>query len=168
MPPLTITQILDLLYKALLTWAQQSGNGAVVTLARDPFQVLEILAATPESFRMVLHWAGDDNISDIDGLPLADNTIEVIYSYNLGLTARPDLALIKGPQNRPAVFDQIDSLRAFILGVEYPNVQTGIYAVYQGAKPFVTPEGIPLAAYILTFKLKSAINVTPVPTPVNT
>ena len=40
MPPHTITQILDLLYKALLTWAQQSGNGAVVTLARDPFQVL--------------------------------------------------------------------------------------------------------------------------------
>jgi hypothetical protein len=162
MPPLTITQILAALYAALQVWG--ASLGAVVTIARDPFQVLEILAASPEGFRLVIHWAGDENISDHDALPLAENRLEVILSYNLGLTARPDLALIQGPGARPALLDQVDSLRAFVLGVQYPAGQTGTYAVYAGTKPFTTPEGIPLAAYVLAFKLKAAVNVTTVPT----
>jgi hypothetical protein len=164
MTPLTITQIVAALYTALQAWGQPLG--AIVTIARDPFQILEILAASPEGFRVVLHWSGDRNISDHDPLPLAENTLDVILSYNLGLTARPDLALIQGPLDRPGVLDQIDSLRSFILSVEYPTVQTGTYAVYSGTKPYATPEGIPLAAYILTFKLKAAVNVNPTPTPI--
>jgi hypothetical protein len=162
MTPLTITQILAALYTALQSWG--SPLGAAVTLARDPFHVLEILASSPAGFRVVLHWAGDQNISDHDALPLSENTLEAILSYNLGLTARPDLALIEGPQDHPSVLDQVDALRSFILGVQYPTGQTGTYAVYAGTKPFVTPDGIPLAAYVLTFKLKAAVNVNPTPT----
>ena len=164
MPPLTVTQILAALYAALQVWGQPLG--AVVTLARDPFHVLEILAASPEGFRVVVHWAGDENISDHDALPLAENRLEVILSYNLGLTARPDLALIQGPLNRPSILDQVDALRSFILGVQYPTIQTGTYAVYAGTKPFHTPDGIPLAAYVLAFKLKAAVNVSLIPTPI--
>ena len=164
MPPLTVSQILAALYAALQVWGQPLG--AVVTLARDPFHVLEILAASPAGFRLVVHWAGDENISDHDALPLAAHSIEVILSYNLGLTARPDLALIQGPQDRPGVLDQVDALRSFILSVQYPAGQTGTYAVYAGAKPFVTPDGIPLAAYVLAFKLKAAVNLSLIPTPV--
>jgi len=167
MPPLTITQILTALYLALQTWSTNQQIGAQVTIARDPFHVLEILASSPATFRLVVHWAGDHNISEVDELPLSENELQVILSYNLGLTAQPDLALISGPQNRPSVLDQVDSLRSFILGVQYPTIATGTYAVYGGTKPFVTPDGVPLAAYVLTFKLKAAVNVNQVPTPIS-
>ncbi|HUB68010.1 MAG TPA: hypothetical protein VL981_11050 [Candidatus Methylacidiphilales bacterium] len=169
MPPLTIAQILAALVTALQTWSANQQIGATITLARDPYHVLEILAASPQGFRIVVHWAGDKNISEIDALPLAENRLEIILSYNLGLTAQPDLALIQGPQNRPSVLDQVDALRGFVLGIRYPAGQTGTYAVYAGAKSFTTPAGVPLAAYILTFKLKAAINTvfpTPIPTPI--
>jgi hypothetical protein len=166
MTPLTITKILAALVFALKTWSTNQNIGAQVTIARDPFHVLEILAASPEGFRLVVHWAGDTNISEVDELPLSENELQVILSYNLGLTARPDMALLKGPQDRPSVLDQVDALRGFILGVQYPTIQTGTYAVYGGTKPFVTPDSIPLAAYVLTFKLKAAVNVSIVPTPI--
>lgn len=146
-----------MLYAALQTWS--APLKADVSIARDPFHVLEILAAGPSGFRVVLHASEDDNISDIDQLSLADNLIEVILSYNLGLTARPDLALISGQQNRPPLLDHITALRSFILSLRFPTEQTGSYAVYRGRRPYVTPDGIPLAAYTLTFKLQSAVTV---------
>lgn len=164
MPPLTVTQILAALFTALQAWG--SPLGCQPTIARDPFHVLEILAANPAGFRTVVHWAGDENVSHIDALPLAEHTLEVILSYNLGLTAKPDLALINGQQNRPPLYDIVDSLRAFVLAIQYPDLQTGIYAAYAGTKPFITPDGIPLAAYVLTFKLQAAVNVNQAPVPV--
>jgi hypothetical protein len=164
MPTLTITQILKQLVEALHHWGH--GVKATVTIARDPFNVLEILAATPTGFRLVVHWVGDDNISDLDELPLSDNEIEVILSYNLGLTNRPDLTLIQGTPDRPPLYDLVDQLRAFVLAIRYPTNQTGSYLVYRGTKPYVTPDGIPLAAYRLTFHIQAAVNVNPAPFPI--
>jgi hypothetical protein len=161
MSPLTVTQILVALFTALQTWAAPLHGK--VSIARDPFNVLEILSANPAGYRLVVHWAGDDNISDIDQLPLVEHTLEIVLSYNLGLTRTPDQGLVASSTSRPPLYDVLDSLRSFVLAVQYPTEQTGSYAVYAGAKPFITPDGIPLAAYVLTFKLKAAVNVDPIP-----
>ena len=164
MPPLRIDEILTKLYDALSTWG--ATHKATVSIARDPFHVLELLAENPQGFRIIVHWAGDDNPSDQMEFPLADNKIEVVFSYNLGLSAQPDLALIRGQQNRPALYKLLDELRGLILAIAFPDVATAIYCQYTGTEPFITPDGIPLAAYRLKFHLVSAVSIQPQSIPV--
>jgi hypothetical protein len=153
---LRIDEILSKLNGAVTTWA--AANKATVSIARDPFHVLEILAESPAGFRVILHWAGDKNPSEILQMAIARNDIEVIFSYNLGLTGKPDLALITGSTARPALLALLDDLRALILSIQYPDEETLVYCVYAGTEPFITPDGIPLAAYRMRFQLDSGIN----------
>jgi hypothetical protein len=114
-----------------------------------------------------VHWAGDTNISDLDELTLSDNDLQVILSYNLGLLARRDLALITGTTARPPLYDLVDELRSYLLSLRYPEIQTGSYLVYAGSEPVVTPDGVPLAAHRLRFKLKTDVTVDPILKSVN-
>ena len=164
MAALRIDEILSKLYDALSEWG--ADNNATVSIARDPFHVLEILAGNPQGFRLVAHWAGDDNVSQHFGLPLVDHKLEVIFSYNLGLTVKPDLALITGSQTRPALYALVDLVRALVLGLAFPDGETGTYAEYTGTETVVTPDGIPLAAYRLKFHLTAAPGLPPNLTPV--
>jgi len=164
MEALRIDEIAIKLKHALERWA--ASRKAEVSIATDPFHVLEILSAGPQGFRLVLHTSSDENPSDQMELPLADNEIEVILSYNLGLTVKPDLALIHGSNNRPSLYHELDDLRAFLLAIAFPTILTATYAIYKGRKPFITPDGIPLAASVLTFHLIAAVNVQPQPIPV--
>lgn len=162
--PLRIDEILEKLYCAIEKWGEP--HKASVSIARDPFHVLEILAENPQGFRVIVHWAGDENASDIMERPLADHKIQIVFSYNLGLTAKPDLALIQGQQNRPALYKLLDDLRALVLGLAFPDFETAEYCIYTGTEPVVTPDGIPLAAYRLKFHLIAAVAVPPQPQPV--
>ena len=159
--PLRIDQILGKLHHALAVWAQP--RKARVDIARDPFHVLEILGENPQGFRLIVHWAGDDNISDVMEIPLVDHKLEVIFSYNLGLTAKPDLALVHAQQNRPALYELLDDVRTEVLGLAFPDEQTAIYAQYTGTEAVITPDAIPLAAYRLRFHLLAAVKVPPQP-----
>ena len=164
MPPLRVDEILTKLYDACSTWG--ATQKATVSIARDPFHVLELLAENPAGFRIIVHWAGDENPSDQMEFPLADNKLEIIFSYNLGLSAKPDLALIQGQQNRPSLYKLLDGLRAMVLAIAFPVEATAIYCQYTGTEPFITPDGIPLAAYRLKFHLLSAVTIQPQQIPV--
>jgi hypothetical protein len=159
MLPLGIDEILDRLKETVEAWAK--GHQATVSIALDSFNVLEILAESPTGMRVILHWAGDKNPSDILQAAIARNEIEVILTYNLGLTLRPDLALIKGTTTRPSLLRALSDLRSLILSLAYPDEQTLVYCVYVGTEPFITPEGMPLAAYRMHFQLDSAVNTEP-------
>lgn len=156
---LRVDQILSKLNDALSAWGVS--HKATVSIARDPFHVLEILAGNPQGFRLVVHWAGDDNISEHFGLPMLDHKLEIVFSYNLGLTVKPDLALITGAQNRPALYALLDELRTLVLGLAFPTGDTATYAEYTGTEPVVTPDGIPLAAYRMKVHLTGAPGLPP-------
>jgi hypothetical protein len=116
---------------------------------------------SPTGFRVILHWAGDSNLSDVLGANISQNNIEVIFSYNLGLMVKPDGALITGTSARPALYHLLDDLRAQVMSLAYPDGQTLVYCSYAGTEPFITPDGLPLAAYRMRFHLESAINTEP-------
>ena len=155
MQPLRIDEILQTLKGALDAFAQGLGAGAQVSIARDPFNVFELLNAGTQNYVLVLNWAGDEQINDIPIIPLLRHNLEIVFGYNLGLTARPDLALIKPIGNRPSLYQALDDIRALLLSVQFGTNQTGMYLEYKGTEPVVTPDGIPLAAYRLAFGLRA-------------
>jgi hypothetical protein len=161
--PLRPDQILGALVNGLGPWA--AAHKAKPSIARDPFEVLELLAADTPGLRLVVHWAGDEPLGDqMAQAPLVTTTIEVVLGLNLGLSAVPDKQLLIGGSGRPALYQLISDLRAAVLAVEFPNLATAVFLCYAGTRPLAAPDGVPLAAYASRFTLES---VLPGPASVN-
>jgi hypothetical protein len=150
---LRIDEIVNKLKGALDAFAQ--GLSGTTSIARDPYNVFELVAANPRGYLLVLHWAGDKNISEVVIHPLLAHRLEVIISRNLGLPARPDAALVQTIGTVPPLFQSVDDLRNLLLGLQFPAESTGQFLEYAGTGPLVTPEGVPLAAYQLDFNLRA-------------
>ena len=164
--PLRPDQIVAALVNGLSGWAKK--QKAKTSVARDPFEVIELLGADTPGLRLVVHWAGDDPLGEeMAQAPLVTHVLEIVLGLNLGLTATPDRALVSGSSGRPALYQLISDLRVAVLAVEFPSVATESYLEYAGTKPLVTPEGVPLAAYTLRFTLDAAIQTPPSTTPAN-
>ena len=154
--PLRPDQILRALVNGLTPWA--AAHKAKPSIARDPFEVLELLGADTPGLRLVVHWAGDEPLGDqMEQAPLVTTTLEVVLGLNLGLTATPDRQLLTGGAARPPLYQLISDLRVAVLAIEFPNLATTAFVSYAGTRPLATPEGVPLAAYGSRFTLESVL-----------
>jgi hypothetical protein len=152
----TPAQLLALYQADLNTWAMI--KKAKLSIAKDPWHVLELLAESPAGLRLILHWAGDDSLGDQNEAIGSANHLEVIVSYNLGLTAKPDAALTQDQPNRPALLKLVSDIRERVLSLFIPDAETAVSlsARYSGCETVTTPEGLPLAAYKLKFEFDAA------------
>ena len=129
-----------------------------MSIAGDPGEVLEALSNAPQTWRVVLAWAGEE---DQTGQPLAGimtNTIEVWIIKAKGLKLEPGAHLLRGPGAFLAILSQV---RAFVRAHEWPDEITDTRVLYQGCRP-MEPElvlALNTAGYKLTFTLTSAIPV---------
>jgi hypothetical protein len=151
-------QIVNHLKAKLDAWAR--GHRGQVSIAKDAWNVLELLAECPAGFRVIVHWAGDKNIGNQDGienLPMVTALIQVTLSNNLGLTAKPEQALAENvPGRQMPLLKLIGLARERIFKITWPeSIAESIR--YVGCDPVGTPEGVPLAAYVLTFELDHAL-----------
>jgi hypothetical protein len=142
-----------------------STRGGVVSLAADPYNFLEQLAESPQGFKLVVQWAGDDNrTQSADEGVFADQLIEIGISVNTGLTLKPEAALIATrPGGAPALLALVEDVRFRIrsMVISRPLQQDCEPRFhYLGAKPVVLPDGVPLRAYSLR------LSITAAPTPV--
>ncbi len=150
------SSILSQLAEDLAKWARD--RKGEVSVAQDPFRVLEVLWERPVGFRVIVHWAGDRPIEGgPDAVPISTNRIEVYLSYNLGLTAKLDVALMTGEPDRPSMLAMTEACRARLLSYTFPQATTGAILRYAGCEPVTTPDGYPLAAYKLSFELDGAV-----------
>jgi len=150
-----LDEILEALRADLEPWVKTKRGQ--LSIALDPWNVLELLVNGPQGFQVILHWGGDDATGDQPAEPLADNTLEVIVGYNLGLNARPDLALVKNLPERPSLLKLVNDVRARVLSYVFPPDVTMQTPEYAGCKPVTLPEGIPLAAYKFQVKLTALV-----------
>jgi len=153
---------------ALASWAP--AKGARISLARDPFDVLELLTVGPREALIVLAWGGDepydlglgetDAGSDDDNVsPVATQIIEVTVGQGLGLDAIKDWGLIAGKGSRPSVLKRVANVRGFMLSLLFPDDETTMRRFsYRGCDPWSTPDGIPLAAFKLRFGLVAVVD----------
>jgi hypothetical protein len=155
--PLTIDQIVAQLKAGVDSYA--TGISGRTSIARDPFNVFELLKANTQGYLVILHWGGDENIAEDapESVVLLRHKLEVIIGFSLGLTARPDAALIQTVGARPPLFQQVDNLRQLLMGFTFPtdSGQTAGQLSYIGTHPVVTPDGVVMAAYQLNFGLRA-------------
>ncbi|WP_448579265.1 hypothetical protein [Thermosphaera sp.] len=126
-----------------------------VSIAKDPWNVLELLMDAPRGVRLVVHWAGDEAMGDEPAAPLITQRVEVIIAYALGLRAGVDATLAENT-NRPSLLRLVSLVRGRILGMVFtaPDASEGLFR-YRGCTPLETPEGVPLAAYRMQFDLNT-------------
>ena len=152
---MTLDAMMTALYDDLLPWVE--GKKGRLSVAKDPWNVLEILVNGPQGFQVILHWGGDSDVGELPGEPMAENIIEVIVGYSLGLQAKPDVALIKNQATRSSLLKHVNDVRARVLAYVFPAEETGESLQYAGCEPLVTPDGIPLAAYKFRAKLTARV-----------
>ena len=159
---MTIDVLVKKLYDALATWAKP--QGLKVSLARDPFDSLEVLAVGPAEALIVVSWAGDAPVDPVMGpdddlTGAVEHSLEIIVGQGLGLEFIKDWRLIAGRGNRKSLLSRVDQVRKFVLSLVYPDDQETLGRFeYKGTEPFTTPEGIPLAAFRMRFSIVASVD----------
>lgn len=131
----------------------------IVSIANDAFQVLELLGESPAGFRVVLLWEGD---TDATGQPLAGivaHAIAVVISNNRGLRVWNGENLHRDTVAGPSLLTRLSEIRTLLLRYRFPEGVTDECLLYLGTQPEVTPEGLPLDAYRMRFRLNASIDL---------
>jgi hypothetical protein len=130
-----------------------------LSIARDPYHFLELLAESPSGFRVVLHWDGEANPGDdAQAGVFATQRISAGVTANLGLTAKPGEALHKPTANRAALLRLLADVRERLRSYVWPDETTARYMLYKGADAIVLPDsGVPLTGFRLNFELTIAL-----------
>lgn len=136
-------------------WAKaRKGN---VSVANNPFEALELLAQSPAGFRVVILWEGDEDATGQPLVGIVNNNISLIVSANRGLRIWNGENLHKPYGDQPALLDLLTELRIMVRDQVWPDVVSEGAMLYLGADPEITPEGYPLDAYRLRFRLTTVI-----------
>ncbi|MFA5058267.1 MAG: hypothetical protein WC485_09155 [Opitutaceae bacterium] len=155
---MTIPEIMQAIHADLADWVGE--HKGTLSVAKDPWNVLELLTQGPAGFLVVLHWAGDDALGEQEQDPLAGNQIDVIVGYNLALEPQPEVALFKPRGTRPALLALVNDCRARVLSMVFPDDHETTRALgYGGAEAVTLPNGWPLAAYKFRVRLDAAVDV---------
>jgi len=132
-----------------------------LSIANHPFEVIELLAQTPAGFRVILLWEGDADITNQPSAGIVHTTIAVIVSQNRGLRVWKGENVMApygtGPNALPALIDLLDLVRTTIRGMTMAADQTSTWWLYLGAQPETTPDGLPLDAYRMRFRISNSI-----------
>lgn len=156
---LTPSQILLALEDDLNSW--QAPTKFLISIASEPFEVLELLAQTSQQIRLILLWAGDEAIYDGNqALGIVNTRIEVTISHATGLSIKPGENLHRPSINgRPSLVGLLSSVRSRIRSLHYPaDETTSEFLEYKGTDPVITPEGFRLDAYMLRFEIQAALS----------
>ena len=146
-----IDEIIENLRADFDGWVKE--HRGTLTVAKDPWHALEILCNGPQGIQFVLGWGGDDTVGEQDQEPLGANIIELTVSYNLGLEADRDAALMKNRDNRPSLLKLVNDARARLLAYVFAADDEPQFLAYGGTTPVTLPEGMPLAA----FKIRATV-----------
>jgi hypothetical protein len=134
-----------------------AADGGKVNVANDAFNVIEILGEAAPSYRVVLLWEGDE---DATGQPLAgivNNTIAVIVSHNRGLRLWRGESVYKDTAARKSLLTIVSNTRARLRSCDFPPDVTTQRLLYLGCTAEITPDGLPLDAYRLRFRLTTTL-----------
>jgi hypothetical protein len=144
------------LFEDMQPWVKQQGGA--LSMTDNQWDALQILINGPAGMQMILVWGGDDAKGDQPQSPLADEIIELLVGYNLGLQAEPGAALIKNKPNRPSLLKLVNDARARLLAARFPEGETEQALEYMGTPP-VAVDGMPLKAYRIRAKLGAVVEV---------
>ena len=130
-----------------------------VSVAKDPFHVLELLLLTPDGFLAVVHFAGDEDLGQSRHTGVIKLRLEVFVSQQRGLAAEPGVELIGPTPGEDPLYVLVAKVRAFIRAIEFPDDGTTSGTIwYKGSEPVAGPEGATFNAYKLRFEINGAVS----------
>lgn len=151
-------QVLGLIYDDLADWV--TDNGGELHLTRSPFDLVELLADEPGSWRLTLHWEGDEPADPRvrDGA-VVNNRIRVVVDGQLGMTATPMIALIKDTASRSSFLAVLDLVRQRLMAYRFPWLaEPNNRLRYRGTDDKLPlPDGMFVAAYNQTYEIFSTM-----------
>lgn len=124
-----------------------------VDVAADELHALLILADSPGGVRLVLAWAGEENLSPVPEVFMVAQKVSVFVCASAGLSVAPGEMAHTATATRPALLDLVAQVRARMLSQKWDAETTAQLWEYKGAEVARMPDGIPLRAYRLTFTL---------------
>lgn len=125
--------------------------GGVFSRARDPFEVIELLAHAPGKFRVILADLGDEAAGDSARPKAVWVNYTVTLSLNRGLAATHGAAISQPrPGSAPSLLELCDTIADWLRGFTLPEGTSG-HLDYRGRDP-VRFEGVALDAYELRFR----------------
>ena len=136
------------------TWCE--ANRGKVSIASDPFNVLEILELSPSGVRVVLFWGGDAPAGDQTEGGVSTNELHAVITHNRGLAKWQGRNVVETSGKREPLFKLLSSLKAHIKRFVMTGEHVADKIAYAGSKPYATPGGLPLDAYDMTFLLDAA------------
>jgi hypothetical protein len=142
----------------LRPWVETEKNGRL-SIAKDPFEVQELLGEAPGRFRVILAWDGEKSIGHHQTGVVA-HELRVIVSHNRGLAAIKGSNLSAGRAGDVPLMKLATDVRDRLRTINLPNNQTSRQLQYLGCEPVsIESEGrsFQLDAYQLTFRLPAAI-----------
>lgn len=148
------------LFGLIKTDLQAIGGGILVSIARDPWEVQELLAEAPGRFRVIMCWDGEDTIDD-HRTGLVAHKFRFIVSQNRGLPVIKGLNLSVGRAGDPALMTLANTVRDRLRTISFPDNKTSILLQYQGSDLVKVETGgmsLNLDAYELRFRFPAAIN----------
>jgi hypothetical protein len=155
MNPYTPNALLLRVHDDLKPWvASEKGH---LSIARDPFDVIELLGANPPGFNILLLWEGDEDFLDQPLAGIVRHNISVVVSSNRGLRMWKGENLHRPGPGQPALLDRVDQVRQRIRALRLEDEVTDQIFLYKGCEPESTPDGLPLDAYRLRFQIHAAI-----------
>ena len=131
-----------------------------VSVARDPYHVIELLYLTPDGFLVVVNFAGDEDLGQSRFTGVIRLKIDVIVSQQRGLAAEPGIELLEpsAPGDDP-LFVLASKIRAFIRAIQFPDDGTTSGTLWFKRSEIVPgPDGTQFNAYRLSFEINGEVS----------
>jgi hypothetical protein len=151
----TPAQIVRSVRDWLLAWPASPVKAGSISMAKDPFHPLEILAQSPRGMRLIVAYGGGPSqaVEQNPNAAILEHQISIYLGYSLGLTAAPDAALAIGTDDRPAMLDVISVVDQRVRSLMLPDEVTSRLFRLGGIFDVIMPDGVPLAAQRLQYKI---------------
>lgn len=128
-----------------------------LTISGTYVETLDLLSASPSGFLAIMEWLGEENPDDQGFIGVMSQEIGIYVAMNPGLPMQRGQAIWASPGGK-TLLEHINRIRDRIREIRLPDTEdTDREFNYRECRQVVTPEGIPLRAYRLLFRLHNAI-----------
>lgn len=132
-------------------------NSARLSLTGTYVESLDALAARPQGSLIILEWRGEENPDSDNDHGVMRHEIGIYIAMNTGLKLKQGDSLWASADGKSLLERSQkvrDRVRSILLADDDESERT---FYYRGCAQVVTPEGMPLRAYLLTFHITAAI-----------
>ena len=151
---LTAQDIMRQIHEALTPFVETAKKG-YLSIARDPFEIIEQLGQAPGRFRAILSWGGE-KLEGHRASGIVTHTLQVVVSHNRGLSILKGENLFLARGDDDSLVQLNGEVRDLLRGLRFPVKITDERLTYAGTEP-VAVDGTQLDAFTQTWTIRATL-----------